>query len=76
MSNGMTHYRGNFNEDKGLLGTQEIINAGLGERQELDVKLLNLYSCYLIICFRLSLLEFNNLSVHISKFESFRCLIA
>ena len=34
----MTHYRGNFNEDKGLLGTQEIINAGLGERQELDVK--------------------------------------
>jgi hypothetical protein len=34
----VTHYRGNFNEDKSLLGTQEIINAGLGERQEFNVK--------------------------------------
>jgi len=31
------HYRGNLGENKGPLGTLEILEAGLGETQELDV---------------------------------------
>jgi hypothetical protein len=34
----VTHCRGNVNEDKSLLGLQAIINAGLEERQEFNVK--------------------------------------